>query len=448
MRASELIQEGASDVLYHYTTAWAALRIIESGQFELAISTGTRSEQQLAPPGYPYFLSLTRTRLGDYHRWATNGAVMFRLDGTWFRGRYPVRAVDYWERSWNYPESGRSRESEDRVFSREPQIPADSIREVHVLLKEPHEHRSPQVRQLLIACKRRGLPAFLYRDEQAWRLQDRRRSIPITRDVTQLRGHEPRGYTSRAKNYLEDWIELLHKKATSELTRSADRLRYNLRYYGHPGEDQNLSVEIGNARKPDSGASRRSAIEILNYMRSHDMHTTGQFRDWIAKKWDAIVDRERADKTAVTESAGVKFQQVDSSDPEIKKIIKQLNRRIFTDELIDTSQDARATWWIAYQGDQVAGYCAILPRGRGGYLARAGVLKDFRGQGLQKRMIALRLRYAREQGWPWVVTDTHKQNEASIRSLEQMGFRPYRPRRPHMPRSWAAQSRFWIYRFS
>ena len=46
MRASELIQEAASDVLYHYTTAWAALRIVESGQFELAISTGTRSEQQ------------------------------------------------------------------------------------------------------------------------------------------------------------------------------------------------------------------------------------------------------------------------------------------------------------------------------------------------------------------------------------------------------------------
>ena len=302
MRASELIQEGASAVLYHYTTAWAALQIVESGQFELAISTGSRSEQQLAPPGYPYFMSLTRTLLGDYHRWASNGAVMFNLDGTWFRGRYPVRAVDYWERSWNFPESGRTRESEDRVFSREPQIPADSIREVHVLLKEPHEHRSPQVRQLLIACKRHGLPAFLYQNEQAWRLQDRRRSIPITRDVTQLRGPQPRGYISRAKNYLEDWIELLHKKSTGELTRSADRLRYNLRYYGHPGEDQNLSVEISNARKPDSGASRRSAIEILNYMRSHDMHTTGQFRDWIAKKWDDIVTRERETKQA-TESA-------------------------------------------------------------------------------------------------------------------------------------------------
>mgnify|MGYP003341760735 CR=1 FL=1 len=181
-------------------------------------------------------------------------------------------------------------------------IPPMHREEAIEMMKEPHEHRSPQVRQLLIACKRRGLPAFLYRDEQAWRLQDRRRSIPITRDVTHLRGQQPRGYTSRAKNYLEDWIELLHKKATSELTRSADRLRYNLRYYGHPGEDQNLSVEIGNARKPDSGASRRSAIEILNYMRSHDMHTTGQFRDWIAKKWDDIVSRERETKQA-TESA-------------------------------------------------------------------------------------------------------------------------------------------------
>ena len=158
--------------------------------------------------------------------------------------------------------------------------------------------------------------------------------------------------------------------------------------------------------------------------------------------------QEGAHKSSLTQDGGVEFRQVRYADPQTQRLIKQLNRRIFTDELIDTSRDAQATWWIAYQGDQVAGYCAILPRGRGGYLARSGVLKDFRGQGLQKQMIALRLRYAREQGWPWVVTDTHKQNEASMRSLEQMGFQPYRPRHPHMPRSWAAQSRFWIYRFS
>jgi ribosomal protein S18 acetylase RimI-like enzyme len=439
--------ERASPVLYHYTTAWAALRIIQSNQFELAIGAASPSERIFAPPGYPYFLSLTRTRTGDYHRWAGNGAVMLNLDGQWFDGRYPVKPVDYWERAWLHPGSERTRESEDRVFAREPTIPATALRQVHILLKEQHEHRSPQVRKLMILCKQQQLPVFLYDNERAWRLQDTRRSIvPSSRRAQAvMRGVEPAGYSGRAHNYLEDWIELLHKKATKELSARAEKLRYNLRYYARPNEDTNLGLEISNARKPGAGASRRSAIEILTYMKNHGMRSTLEFKNMIADKWDKIAEIERAAKPPVNESGDVTFRRVDYSDPEVKKMIKDLNRRIFTDELIDTSKDAQAVWWIARAGDQVVGYCAILPRGKGGYLSRAGVLPDFRGQGLQKQMITLRLRYAQSQGWPWVVTDTHRENVASIRSLEKIGFRPYRPRNPQMPKSWIAQSRFWIY---
>jgi hypothetical protein len=99
MRQQNLF-ERASPVLYHYTSAYNALDIIRNNRFQLAISIGSPSEAKLAPPGYNYFISFTRTLTGDYHRWASNGAVMLNIDGTWFNGRYPVKPVDYWERSW------------------------------------------------------------------------------------------------------------------------------------------------------------------------------------------------------------------------------------------------------------------------------------------------------------------------------------------------------------
>ena len=472
MRFQQLF-ERASPVLYHYTTAYAALDIVKNNRFQLSISTANPSEAKLAPPGYDYFISMARTRTGDYHRYAHNGGTIFVLDGNWFNGRYPTKPVDYWERAWNYPGSDRFRESEDRVFSREPTIPADAVQQVHVLIKnfEPSK-QNERVRQLLLMCKQRKLPVYFYIDEKAWRLLDTRsavspayykhlfrgeRELPIdmkqaepgkppTQRPSKLRRKVLRSYFR--KNYLKSWIELLHKKSSKELSKDADGLRYDLSYYSwEPNDDNRLGMEISNARKPDGGLSRKSAIEILQYMRSHNLKTTTDFRNMIADKWKQIAQAEREQKKPMTESADVKFQRVDYADPHAQKLIQKLNKTIFTDELIDTSKDATAVWWLAFVNGDVAGYCAIMPRGRGGYLSRAGVLSKFRGQGLQKQMIALRLRYARQQGWPWVVTDTHKENTASIASLSSMGFEPYQPRNPKMSRSWIKQSKFWIRRF-
>lgn len=72
------------------------------------------------------------------------------------------------------------------------------------------------------------------------------------------------------------------------------------------------------------------------------------------------------------------------------------------------------------------------------YLARAGVIPEARGGGLQKRLIRARLRWGRECGFAWAITDTA--TVASMRSLIACGFRPYEPARP-----WAlSYSTYWI----
>lgn len=290
MRAQEFLTEAASSILYHYTTTAAAARILTSGEFLLASSTGTQAEKQYEIPGYPYFLSTTRSRVGDYHnRYVGNSAVMFVLNGAWLNYNYKTRAIDYWDRSWLHSGGTRDRESEDRVYSRTPEIPAtaDSILEVHVLIKEQQEYRSPEVRTVLLSAKKQGIPAFLYTDETAWKLQDKRKAVSPAQAGDLLKGQQPsRKSYSPSRNYLEDWLELIYKKDKSELTASAAKKLRSLIVYGqgYRNEDDGLGVDLSNARKP-SNSDYPSAVKINQFMQRNNIATPVDLKNFLVDKW-------------------------------------------------------------------------------------------------------------------------------------------------------------------
>ena len=294
MRLGELtLTERATSVVYHYTSTIAALKILTSGNFELASTTGNRSEEQYAPKGRPFFLSLTRTPQGDYHRFVGTGAVLFKMDGDWFNSRYMVKPIDYWERAWLHSDGTRSREAEDRVFSAEPTIPTTSITEVHVLLKEQDEFRSPRTRMLMFVAKKQGLPVFLYTDEAAWRLLDKRRAKSVKDAGDVLRGAQvPSGPSRKPTDYVKPWIELITKNDQAHLSDRAQRQLKTMRYYGRPDEDQNLSVDLSNARKPDAG-DRASAVWLIKYMQANGFKSTLELKNSIEDKWNKIIDAQQ-----------------------------------------------------------------------------------------------------------------------------------------------------------
>lgn len=89
-------------------------------------------------------------------------------------------------------------------------------------------------------------------------------------------------------------------------------------------------------------------------------------------------------------------------------------------------------WWIAYCGDTAVGFAALTPSMQWsdtGYLCRAGVVELFQGQGIQKKLIRARMRYAKKLGWQYLISDTH-QNPASSNSLISCGFKLYEPQAP------------------
>ena len=278
--------ESLSRVAYHYTNISAAAKILQSGEFQLSSTLGS-IEQQYAPQGKHYFLSTTRTRRGGYHQSIGSGAVLFVLNGDWFNQHYVSRPIDYWENRDPAKISHRQHEAEDRVFAKDPTIPIDGVSAVHILVNKLNNGtEGAYARKALIAAKQRGISAYFYEDETAWRNLDTRKAVPIT-DRPTLRGQERlrRGYDR--KGYMQPWLELITATDQKQLSQAADRLRNSIVYYQYDRQNaaSGLKNDLSNARKPNSGADREIAVKMIRFMQQNRLNTVDDLVDFLAKKW-------------------------------------------------------------------------------------------------------------------------------------------------------------------
>lgn len=277
------LDESLSRIAFHYTSNRTALSILTSGVFQLSSTLGS-IEQQYAPKGHPYFLSTTRTRRGGYHSMIGQQATLFVLDGNWFNNHYISKPIDYWENRNPSLSHYREHEAEDRVFSKEPMISIEGVSAVHMYCElEADPEVKAWTRQALIVAKRRNIPAYFYTDKEAWRNFDIRKQG----DVSVLSGQEKTGgYLSRHRGYLIPWMELLQAKDSSQLSKRADQLRYNLQYsYYKDDAIRSLDSDLSNARKPSAGADRNNAIRIIKFMQQNNLTTIKDFVEALANKW-------------------------------------------------------------------------------------------------------------------------------------------------------------------
>ena len=92
---------------------------------------------------------------------------------------------------------------------------------------------------------------------------------------------------------------------------------------------------------------------------------------------------------------------------------------------------AGAHWFIGWDGDEPAAYCAWKTVEHNGvpvgFHYRGGVLPNWRGHGLQRRMLRLREEEMRLLDLAKAVTYTDADGAASMRNLIAEGYRPYAP---------------------
>ena len=290
MKINEILNESATDILYHFTSLYNGYQVIKSGVFKLGSSIGTRSEAALQIKGYPYYLSTTRSKVGDYHKFQWEGTFregcghtgcMFVLDGRWLNDRYKTRPVDYWGRDWaSTPD--RTSESEDRVFSKTNTISADCIREVHILMEEFKENQSALARSILLWAKTKGLPAYLYDDRKAWVAQNKSKAVPSNK-YKELLGGQTRHYNPRRASHTFPWLEVALAPSEDKLTERGKRVLRYIKWYPQDLKSQ-LSTDIHNA-KTASSEDYPDLVKLIEFMRKNKIEDLAALMEFYKNKW-------------------------------------------------------------------------------------------------------------------------------------------------------------------
>lgn len=105
--------------------------------------------------------------------------------------------------------------------------------------------------------------------------------------------------------------------------------------------------------------------------------------------------------------------------------MRELEESLFPeDEYYDIGN---AIWWLLWDGKDAVGYCGVRMYADSAYLARAALLPEFRGRGLQRRMVQAREKYAVDKGIKLMLTDTVATNPASMNTLIRCGYKTFVP---------------------
>jgi GNAT superfamily N-acetyltransferase len=133
----------------------------------------------------------------------------------------------------------------------------------------------------------------------------------------------------------------------------------------------------------------------------------------------------------------VKFRirEVDATEEHYHEELTNLHDLTFFDASIRADFE-RGYWWLVNEelspvwnkNGPIAfcGFTHALNDPGAGYLKRVGVLKAYRGQGLQRRLITVRERKARTLGLVTMLTDT-TENPPSANSLISAGYKTFEP---------------------
>jgi GNAT superfamily N-acetyltransferase len=121
------------------------------------------------------------------------------------------------------------------------------------------------------------------------------------------------------------------------------------------------------------------------------------------------------------------YVQVDPNDPATKRRLTVLQKSCLPYDKLYFPDNG--VWWMALHKSMPIGFGCVSPSQQlsdGVYLGRCGVVNSFRGLGIQRQMIRLRVQWAKRHGYKWAVTDT-TDNIPSANNLISCGFRLYTP---------------------
>lgn len=165
----QIINEGASDILYHFTHSSKLSNILRTNELSLTSAIGSKSDLDINKDKY-FFFSMTRSKNTGYVR----GDVKLVINAKKLKQNYKIIPVDYWQYPKNidawpdknsYIQSLKSSEQEDRLISNNSTIPnfTKYILEIHMLINDN------KLNSLIVnLANKYNIDIFIYNNRKDW----------------------------------------------------------------------------------------------------------------------------------------------------------------------------------------------------------------------------------------------------------------------------------------
>lgn len=297
-------ESAASPILFHYTNSIALANILRTNQFHLTTNAATDADRL---SDHYYYLSMTRTRLGKYHKGIKNtGAVLLTLDGNKLNQRYKTRAIDYFGEDFRKHYKG-DYEQEDRLFSNDAVIDNARSYIINVDILQPdgddlYDGYKLALRQILILCGKYKIQCHIYTQYEDWLISNKRKSVKanikslfnvgpkrkdweyLDRDITKKEylDHNKLRRSSR----IDDVLELYRKNKLEDLGARAKSTMRKI-VYDHMNE-QFIQLQNDVHNKRSGGAQDRASVDKVIDVLKREKLTLRGLHDFIINKWRPI----------------------------------------------------------------------------------------------------------------------------------------------------------------
>lgn len=286
-----LISLSASPILYHILHADTAISVLETNKFTLSASAGTSAELDLHREHY--YMSMTRHNLGRYSvTGASSNNVILNLNGTLLGQRYKIKPLDYWGESFRKAARG-DYEAEDRLLSDKPTVPNASkyITSIRAMIGEDDgpswkirdSNANRRIRKLLLAAKKRNIPVRLYKDRQAFLMDDARKAVDW-RSLNLKSPEKASGYYRKRTPDVFAYGELYERTNKKHLSENALYILERLLRNPLHQSVSSFQNEIHNDRSSKDERIRNKVDSLISIMRIEKMNAN-QFIAYLQDKW-------------------------------------------------------------------------------------------------------------------------------------------------------------------
>lgn len=272
------INEGISDIVYHYSGIDSILKMVTEDSFFLS-PVGRNSADFSAGKKKSYFLSTTRSKIGRYtlgQFFKGNFNAVIEIDGRKLSQNYSGEPVDYWGPQFRKADPTYN-EMEDRIYSDTAKIPFKRyVIAIHIFIPEDNDNNytKRRLKALIFQCKKKGIELKFYDTEQNFFAQ--RNSVPLDLSKVALKGdlnRFGREYRAFENEDARAILRLLEKDDYTHIVNKEDevaykwlgRIRYDSTY------DNKRRIEIMFSEKRSE--TQATVEKIFRIMRKNKLAT-------------------------------------------------------------------------------------------------------------------------------------------------------------------------------